>query len=154
MIMKLFISILIPLLVGGIAGFFTSSGVGGWYSVANKPWFNPPNWIFAPVWTARYILMGIALYLIWKSDAAASVKQAAIILFTLQLILNFFWSLIFFKLQQTGWAFAEIIAMWLMILLTIFQFGKISSTAAWLLVPYICWVSFALVLNYSIWKLN
>jgi len=152
--MKLFISILIPLLVGGVAGFFTSSGVEGWYAAANKPWFNPPNWIFAPVWTTLYILMGIALYLVWKSDAAQAVKQTAIILFAVQLTLNFFWSLLFFKLQQPGWALAEIIAMWLMILLTIFAFGKISSTAAWLMVPYICWVSFASVLNYAIWKLN
>ncbi len=140
--------------MGGVAGFFTSSGVEGWYALANKPWFNPPNWIFAPVWTTLYILMGIALYLVWKSDAARSVKQTAVILFAVQLTLNFFWSLIFFKLQQPGWALAEIIAMWVMILLTIFAFGKISSTAAWLLVPYICWVSFASVLNYAIWKLN
>ncbi|GAB2816948.1 TspO/MBR family protein [Ferruginibacter profundus] len=152
--MKLFIAILIPLLVGGISGYFTASGVEGWYAAANKPWFNPPNWIFAPVWTALYILMGIALYLVWKTETIGTVKQTAIILFAVQLTLNFFWSLIFFKLQQPGWAFAEIIAMWVMILLTILWFGKISSTAAWLLVPYICWVSFASVLNYAIWKLN
>ena len=153
--MKLFISILIPLLVGGISGYFTSSGVEGWYAAANKPWFNPPNWIFAPVWTALYIMMGIALYLVWRTETiSSSVKQTAVILFTVQLTLNFFWSLIFFKLQQPGWAFAEIITMWLAILFTIIWFGKISSTAAWLLVPYICWVSFASVLNYAIWKLN
>jgi translocator protein len=152
--MKLFIAILIPLLVGGTASFFTASGVDGWYAVANKPWFNPPNWIFAPVWTTLYIMIGIALFLVWKSDADKSIKQTAIILFAVQLTLNFFWSFIFFKMQQPGWAFAEIIVMWLMILLTIIWFGKISSTAAWLLVPYICWVSFASVLNYAIWKLN
>lgn len=152
--MKLFISILIPLLVGAIAGYFTTSGVNGWYAVANKPWFNPPNWIFAPVWTSLYILMGIALFLVWRSDADKTIKQTAIVLFAVQLTLNFFWSFIFFKLQQPGWAFAEIILMWVMILLTILWFGKISSTAAWLLVPYICWVSFASVLNYSIWRLN
>ena len=152
--MKLFISILIPLLVGAISGFFTTSGVNGWFALANKPWFNPPNWIFAPVWTTLYVLMGIALFLVWKADADKSIKQTAIILFTLQLALNFFWSIIFFKLQQPGWAFVEIILMWLMILLTILWFGKINATAAWLLVPYICWVSFASVLNYSIWKLN
>ena len=152
--MKLFISILIPLLVGAISGFFTSSGVNGWFALANKPWFNPPNWIFAPVWTTLYVLMGIALFLVWKADADKSIKQTAIILFTLQLTLNFFWSIIFFKLQQPGWAFAEIILMWLMILLTILWFVKINAIAAWLLVPYICWVSFASVLNYSIWKLN
>ncbi len=153
--MKLFISILIPLLVGGIAGYFTSSGVEGWYATANKPWFNPPNWIFAPVWTVLYVMMGIALYLVWRTETiSSSVKQTAIFLFVLQLTLNFFWSLIFFKLQQPGWAFAEIIVMWLAILFTILWFGKISSTAAWILVPYICWVSFASVLNYAIWKLN
>ncbi|MBK6634550.1 MAG: tryptophan-rich sensory protein [Chitinophagaceae bacterium] len=152
--MKLFISILVPLLVGAVAGLFTSSGVNGWYAVANKPWFNPPNWIFAPVWTLLYILMGIAFFLVWKASADKNVKQTAMILFSIQLILNFFWSFIFFKLQQPGWAFAEIILMWVMILLTILWFGKISAMAAWLLVPYICWVSFATVLNYSIWKLN
>jgi len=152
--MKLFISILIPLLVGAVAGLFTSSGVNGWYALANKPWFNPPNWIFAPVWTLLYILMGIAFFLVWKASADKNVKQTAMILFSIQLVINFFWSFIFFKLQQPGWAFAEIIFMWVMILLTIIWFGKVSATAAWLLVPYICWVSFASVLNYSIWKLN
>lgn len=152
--MKLIISILVPLLVGAISGFFTTSGVNGWYAVANKPWFNPPNWIFAPVWTTLYVLMGIALFLVWRSDADKAIKQTAIALFAIQLTLNFFWSIIFFKLQQPGWAFAEIILMWVTILLTILWFGKISSTAAWLLVPYICWVSFASVLNYSIWQLN
>lgn len=152
--MKLFLSILIPLLVGGISGFFTSSGVQGWYAVANKPWFNPPNWIFAPVWTALYILMGGAAFLIWRAAADHTVKQTALILFVVQLTLNFFWSLIFFKLQQPGWALVEIAAMWLAILFTILWFGKISSAAAWLMVPYISWVSFASVLNYAIWKLN
>jgi translocator protein len=152
--MKLFISILIPVLVGAISGFFTQSGVDGWYAAASKPSFNPPNWIFAPVWTTLYILMGIALFLVWRADADKTVKQTAIILFTVQLTLNFFWSIIFFKLQQPGWAFAEIILMWVMILFTILWFGKISSTAAWLLVPYISWVSFASVLNYCIWRLN
>jgi translocator protein len=152
---KLFIAVVVPLLVGGLSGFFTTGGVNGWYAAANKPSFNPPNWIFAPVWTTLYILMGIALYLVWKSThAITAVKQTAIILFVVQLMLNFFWSIIFFKLQLTGWALVEIIAMWVAILLTILWFRKISSTAAWLLVPYICWVSFATVLNYSIWRLN
>jgi tryptophan-rich sensory protein len=152
--MKLLISILIPVLVGAISGFFTMSGVNGWYAVANKPWFNPPNWIFAPVWTTLYVLMGIALFLVWRSDADKAIKQTAIALFAIQLTLNFFWSIIFFKLQQPGWAFSEIILMWVMILLTILWFGKISSPAAWLLVPYISWVSFASVLNYYVWRLN
>ena len=152
--MKLIISILIPLVVGSVAGYFTTAGVNGWYAAAAKPSFNPPNWIFAPVWTTLYILMGIALYLVWKHEADKEVKQTALILFAVQLTLNFFWSFIFFSLQQTGWAMAEIMVMWVAILFTILWFGKISPAAAWLLVPYICWVSFATVLNYSIWKLN
>jgi translocator protein len=152
--MKLIISILLPLLTGAIAGFFTTSGVNGWYANAFKPSFNPPNWIFAPVWTTLYILMGIALYLVWRAAAGKTVKQTALTFFAVQLLLNFFWSFLFFSLQQTGWALVEIMLMWVFILLTIIWFGKISSTAAWLLVPYICWVSFATVLNYSIWKLN
>ena len=152
--MKLFISILIPLLVGSIAGFFTTAGVNGWYAVANKPSFNPPNWLFAPVWTALYIMMGIALYLVWKTETKNAVRQTALILFGVQLALNFLWSFIFFYAKQPGWAFADIIAMWIVILLTIIWFGKISRTAAWLLVPYIFWVSFASLLNFYIWKHN
>jgi len=152
--MKLIISIALPLLVGGIAGFFTNTGVDGWYAVANKPSFNPPNWIFAPVWTSLYILMGIALYLVWKDDTGKPAKQTALLLFGVQLLLNFAWSFIFFYAAAPGWALVEIIIMWVAILLTILWFGKISSLAAWLLVPYICWVSFATVLNFYIWKLN
>lgn len=152
--MKLFISILIPLLVGGIAAFFTISGVNGWYAVANKPSFNPPNWLFTPVWTTLYIMMGIALYLVWKTEAEKAVKQTAVILFAVQLTLNFLWPFIFFYAKQPGWAFADIIVMWLAILFTIICFGKISSTAAWLLVPYIFWVSFASLLNFYICQHN
>ena len=152
--LKLFISVGIPLLVGGLGGFFTSSAVNGWYVLANKPSFNPPNWIFAPVWTLLYLLMGIALYLVWKSEANKGLKRQAIGLFAIQLVLNFSWSIIFFYAHQPGWAFVEIIALWAMILLTILWFGKISPAAAWLLVPYISWVSFASLLNFAIWILN
>ena len=152
--MKLIIAILIPVLIGGLSGYFTTAGVNGWYEAANMPWFNPPNWIFAPVWTTLYVLMGIALYLVWTGEGAADIKRTAIILFAVQLVLNFAWSLIFFKLQQPGWALVEVILMWIAILFTILWFGKISPAAAWLLVPYISWVSFASVLNFYIWKLN
>lgn len=152
--MKLFISILIPLLVGGIATFFTTSGVNGWYAMANKPSFNPPNWLFAPVWTALYIMMGIALFLVWKSEGDKAIKQTAFILFAVQLLLNFLWSFIFFYAKQPGWAFVDIIAMWIAILLTIIWFTKISITASWLLVPYIFWVTFASLLNFYIWRHN
>jgi tryptophan-rich sensory protein len=153
-ILKLIISIAIPVAVGATSGFFTISGVESWYQTINKPSWNPPSWIFGPVWTTLYVMMGIALFLVWKSDASEGVKKTAISLFAVQLILNFFWSFIFFNQQQPGWALVEIIAMWVFILLTIFAFAKVSKPAAWLLVPYISWVSFATILNYTIWELN
>jgi tryptophan-rich sensory protein len=151
---KFIIAIAIPLAVGFNSGFFTVTGTGSWYQTINKPSWNPPNWIFGPVWTMLYILMGIALFLVWKSGVQSPLKKAAITFFTIQMTLNFFWSLIFFNQHQIGWAFAEIIALWLMILLTIFAFARVNNTAAWLLVPYISWVSFAAILNYTIWNLN
>lgn len=153
-LLKFIIAVTIPLVVGAIAGFFTSSSVNGWFTTLNKPSFNPPNWLFAPVWTMLYIMMGIALFLTWKSKAELLTKKTAITLFFVQLAFNFLWSFIFFYAQQPGWALVDIIILWLMIVCTIFYFGKISAAAAWLLVPYICWVSFATILNYSIWKLN
>lgn len=152
--LRLVISIAIPLAVGATAGLFTATGVDSWFQTISKPTWNPPNWIFGPVWTTLYVLMGIALFLVWKSDTNTKWKKTAISLFALQLLLNFFWSFIFFNQQQPGWAFVEIIIMWVFILLTIFAFARVNHTAAWLLVPYISWVSFAMILNYSIWKLN
>jgi len=153
-ISKLIIAVAIPVAVGATSGFFTVTGAGSWYQSINKPSWNPPGWIFGPVWTTLYLLMGIALYLVWKSETSSDLKKTAITLFSIQLILNFFWSIIFFNQQQIGWALVEIIMMWIAILFTIFSFAKISNIAAWLLVPYISWVSFATILNYTIWKLN
>ncbi|HMT74632.1 MAG TPA: tryptophan-rich sensory protein [Chitinophagaceae bacterium] len=152
--LKLIIAVALPLVVGGLSGFFTVTGVESWYQTINKPSWNPPNWIFGPVWTTLYILMGISLFLVWKDDAAGSVKKYALLLFAAQLLLNFFWSFIFFSQQQPGWAFAEIVLLWLLIVLTIFAFARINNLAAWLLVPYISWVSFAAILNFTIWQLN
>ena len=151
---KLLISIALPLLVGFSSSYFTITGVGSWYTTIQKPSWNPPNWVFGPVWTALYVLMGIALYQVWRSETAAPVKNLALVLFVAQLVLNFFWSFIFFNLHQPGWAFAEIVALWLLIIATIFAFARVNNTAAWLLVPYVSWVSFAGVLNYAIWSLN
>lgn len=153
-IVKAIIAIAIPLMVGATSGFFTISGVESWYQTIQKPSWNPPNWIFGPVWTTLYVMMGIALFLVWKEDTSEELKKIAIGLFAVQLTLNFFWSFIFFNQQQPGWALVEIIAMWFFILLTIFAFAQVNKTAAWLLVPYISWVSFASILNYTIWQLN
>lgn len=150
---KLIISILACLAVGGISGYVTASEIPGWYATLQKPSFNPPNWLFGPVWTLLYIMMGIAFWLVWKSDAS-DLKQKAMLLFALQLTLNFFWSILFFSFHQTGWAMVEIALLWVFILLCIVSFYPISAIAAYLLVPYLCWVSFASLLNFYIWKLN
>jgi tryptophan-rich sensory protein len=152
--MKLIISILVPLAVGMLSGYLTHDGVTGWYVTAEKPGFNPPNWVFAPVWIVLYISMGIALYLVWKSNAEARVKKMAVLAFAVQLALNFCWSFIFFKMQEPGWALVEIIALWSAIVWMIVVFTRARSVTGWMLAPYLLWVSFAVLLNYNIWELN
>ena len=149
---KIIVCVLICTSLGFLSGFSTADSISNWFQYVKKPSWNPPNWLFAPVWTALYILMGISVALIWHSKATN--KSQAIWLFVIQFILNLCWSLIFFNLHQTGWAFVEIIVMLIFIVLTIISFYKIDKTAAYLLLPYICWVSFATVLNGSIWFLN
>ena len=152
--MKLVISILLPLLVAFGGSLFTETGEGSWYRSIEKPSWNPPGWVFAPVWTTLYVMMGVGFYLVWKSTLQGNRKQSAMVLWTMQLMVNFFWSFIFFSQQQIGWAMVEIICLWILILPTIFAFAKVNKLAAWLLVPYISWVSFAALLNYTIWVLN
>ncbi len=153
-IIKFIVAVALPLAVGAFAGSFTATSVKGWYATINKPSFNPPNWIFAPVWTALYIMMGIAFYIVWIKVETHKIKTKAIIFYFIQLVLNFCWSIIFFYAAEPGWAFLEIVLLWIMIAVTINKFAKISKPAAWLLVPYIAWVSFAAVLNFAIWRLN
>ncbi|MDZ4071182.1 MAG: TspO/MBR family protein [Sediminibacterium sp.] len=150
---KLISSIALCVLLGSVGGLVTVNEIPNWYATLNKPSFNPPNWLFGPVWTTLYVLMGISVYLIWKQPVSKE-RNKALQLFILQFILNFCWSFIFFGLHATGWALIEMIALWILILLSILYFAKHSKTAAWLLVPYISWVSFALLLNAAIWKLN
>lgn len=151
---KLVICILICEGTGIISGFIGSARDNVWFDNLQKPSWNPPNYIFAPVWTTLFLLMAIALWLVWKSNAPEPQKKRAEWLFALQLFLNFWWSVLFFRLESPSLAFADILLMIVIIITTIFQFAKISKTAAWLLVPYISWVSFASLLNYEIWKLN
>jgi tryptophan-rich sensory protein len=152
-IYKLIIALLIPLTAGGIGSFFTASSVRDWYLTLEKPMLNPPSWVFGPVWTALFLLMGYALYLVW-TDESGKRKRLAYWVFGIQVALNLLWSIIFFGLQSPGGALIEIVFLWLAILATIILFAKFSRLAAWLLVPYILWVSFASYLNYSIWMLN
>ena len=151
---QLIISLALPLMVGALASFFTVASVKGWYATIQKPSFNPPNSIFGPVWSLLYVMMGIAFYLIWIKKTESKLKTTAILFYCIQLALNFCWSLIFFYGQQPGWALVDIVLLWIMIAGTIYYFSKISKAAAWMLVPYILWVSFATALNFAIWKLN
>lgn len=147
-------SIFICLGAGMIGSLFTSSSIDTWYATLEKPTFNPPSWLFAPVWTALYFLMGISLFLILRQDLEKGKIKLAISFFGLQLILNALWSFLFFGLQNPFLAFIEITILWIAILITILTFYKIKKVASTLLVPYIMWVTFATILNYFIWRLN
>lgn len=146
--------IIISELAGVIGSLFTTPSIAGWYAGIIKPELNPPAWVFGPVWTTLFVLMGIAAFLVWRKGYGRKDVKIALGLFYGQLILNTLWSIIFFGLHSPGGAFIEIIFLWLAILATIIAFAKISRPAAWLLLPYILWVSFAAYLNYSIWILN
>jgi translocator protein len=139
--------------IGAFGGIATASGVNDWYITAAKPSFNPPNYIFGPVWSFLYLLMGVSFYLILKTPKT-TYRNQAIFIFLLQLALNFLWSFIFFKFQLLGIAFFEILLLWSSILGMILIFKRINKTAANLQIPYLLWVSFATVLNGSIWFLN
>ncbi len=152
-ILKFIGSIVICELAGIIGSVFTVSAIPTWYRTLQKPSFNPPSWVFGPVWTTLYFLMGIALFLICKRESTPETKRA-IKTFSLQLSLNALWSIVFFGLKDIRLAFITIIALWIAILVTLIQFSKISKTAGALLVPYILWVTFASVLNYSLMVLN
>lgn len=148
---KLIISIAVCELAGFIGSIFTTPAIPKWYANLPKPAFSPPSWIFAPVWITLYALMGIAAFLVWKKGPARKDIKIALVIFMLQLALNTLWSIIFFGARNPGVAFLDIILLWLAILSTIYAFSKISRSAAWLLAPYIIWVSFAAYLNFMIW---
>jgi len=151
---KLIFSIFICLFAGFIGSYFTTPAIPTWFATLQKPSFAPPNWVFAPVWTSLYILMGISLFLVWQKGLENKTVKAAIYLFAGQLVLNALWSFVFFGLRSPLLGLIEIIILWIAILATILSFMKISRTAAYLLIPYILWVSFASIVNFSIWSLN
>lgn len=152
---KICISVAVCVLVGFLSGFATQSSVKTWFLTLEKPFFNPPSWLFAPVWTLLYIMMGIAFGLIWSSDFKdKQIVKKAMIIFGIQLALNALWSILFFGLCNPFLALIEIVLLWLFILETIKVFKPINNLASQLLYPYLVWVSFATVLNASIWWLN
>jgi benzodiazapine receptor len=139
---------------GVLGSFFTSPQIATWYQTLRFPSFAPPSWVFAPVWITLYFLMGVALFLILKEGQSGVPVQGAVLVFAVQLALNALWSYLFFGLQSPLFGLVEIIILWAAILFTIREFYRISRPAAYLLLPYIIWVSIAAVLNYSIWVLN
>lgn len=153
--LKIAIMVIVCLAVGYLSGIVTRESVTTWFATIEKPSFNPPNWVFQPVWTALYIMMGIAAGLVWQqSDTKKEEVRTALIFFFVQLALNALWSLLFFGLKNPLLALIEIIVLWLMIYETYIKFGKLHKTAGYLFIPYLLWVGFATLLNGAIWWLN
>ena len=150
--LRLIISILLPQVTGALGALVTISYVGSWYQTINKPSFTPPSWVFGLAWTTLYLLMGIALFLIWKSNHP--LKKQALWLFGIQLFLNGIWSPAFFGLESPILGLVIIVPLWIMIVVCIKVFFQVNKTASYLMVPYLLWVSFATALNASIWYLN
>jgi len=146
--------ILVCQLAGILGAVFTVTGESAWYQNLDKPIFNPPSWVFAPVWTLLYTLMGIAVYLVWKRGWHRYVVKKALAYFAVQLVLNARWTPIFYGAHQVGLALIVIGLLWVAILATMLLFYQRSKLACWLLLPYLLWVTFATVLNASIWVLN
>ena len=153
-IVKIIIAILVCQLAGVIGSIFTMSSIPTWYATLQKPSFSPPNWLFGPVWTTLFTLMGISLYLVWDRISRSKETKKPLVIFGVQLVLNIFWSVLFFGLKSSFYAFIEIIILWLAIAFNIFKFYKISKNAGLLLIPYLLWVTVATILNFYIWMLN
>jgi len=150
---KLAIAIVICQMAGVIGSIFTTPSIGTWYASLNKPWFTPPNFVFAPVWITLYTLMGISLYWVWQKGPGKEVRSA-LLAFSGQLVINSVWSIVFFGLESPFYALILIVFMWFLILLTIYKFYKLDKKAGLILVPYIAWVTIATFLNYYVWILN
>jgi len=143
--------ILLCVTTGMIGGLVTAPSIESWYRTIAKPSWTPPDWLFGPVWTVLFIMMGVAAWLVWKTrDRLAP----AMILFGLQLALNLGWSLLFFGARSPGLALIEVVFLWGAVLLTMLAFFGRQRTAGWLFVPYLAWVSFAAILNFAIWWMN
>lgn len=141
-------------MAGAIGSVFTMASVSSWYMFLLKPELSPPSWVFGPVWTLLYILMGIALFLVWRKGTNAPGVKAGVTVFLIQLVLNALWSFLFFGARELQFAFMEIVLLWLLIITTMVAFYRVSRTATWLLLPYLLWVTFAGYLNYMILVLN
>jgi tryptophan-rich sensory protein len=153
-VLRLVVSVVVCQLAGGLGAIFTTPAIPTWYASLEKPAFQPPNWLFFPVWTTLYTLMGIAAFLVWRKGLGQRQVRVALGIFAIQLVLNTAWTIIFFGLYSLFGAVIAIVFLWIAILINIVTFWRISKVAGALLIPYILWVSFAGILNYSVWMLN
>ncbi|MFB6200646.1 MAG: TspO/MBR family protein [Halorhabdus sp.] len=154
-LLTLALAVLVVEVVGASGAVFTALGMNGWYEALQRPALAPPNWVFGPVWTALFALVGVAVWLVWRrADAAPGAADAALGVFAVHFAFNLGWSAVFFGLQETGWGLVVIAVLWLLIVATIRAFDRVDRRAALLLVPYLTWVSFAAYLNYRFWVLN
>jgi len=148
------VCLVLPLTVGMLGGLFTDAGPGSWYASLRKPGFTPPGWVFGPVWAVLYVLMGVAAFLVWRKGAAHRAVRSALVLFAVQLALNGLWSPAFFGLRSLAAGMVVIVLLWVVLVATVVRFWRVSAAAGELLLPYLFWVSFALVLNAFLWAMN
>ena len=151
---KLILSIILIEMTGSLGTIATIPAIPGWYASLVKPFFSPPSWVFGPVWISLFFLMGFALYLVWQEGFIKRPGKNAVYVFIIQMILNVLWSFLFFGLQNPLSGLIEIVILWVAILITILKFYKVSRLAAYMLIPYICWVTIATILNLGVWLLN
>ncbi|MGB9175611.1 MAG: TspO/MBR family protein [Methanoregula sp.] len=151
---KLAAAILLCVIVGSLGSLVTTTGSGSWYSTLQKPFFAPPNWLFAPMWLTLFVLMGIALYLVWESGTERRDVQVALGIFGVQFLLNVIWSFLFFGLESPLLGLIDILLLWVMIVATILAFYRVKKSAAYLLIPYLAWVTIAAALNGAIYFMN
>ena len=147
-------SVALTLVAAAVGGIITASPVQTWYQTIQRPPWNPPDWLFGPVWTILYLMMAVALWRVWRLGWGESGVRVAVVLFLIQLILNVLWSFVFFGLRQPGWGFLEIVVLWGFILATLITFYRLERLAGLLLIPYLAWVTFAGILNGVVWRLN
>jgi len=153
-LVALIIALAAPLVIGGLSSISTISSIPTWYRGLSKPPWNPPDWAFGPAWTALYILMGVASWLVWRYGWDNRSVRVALRVFAVQLLLNGIWSVLFFGLRSPGIALVEIGVLWCMILATVVLFARRDLLAGAILVPYLLWVTFASALNWEVWSLN
>jgi benzodiazapine receptor len=153
-VLKLVVSLVACQCAGLVGSIFTTPAIPTWYATLEKPFFTPPNWLFAPAWVTLYVLMAVAAFLVWRKGLSEEGVKPALVIFLVQLVINAFWSVAFFGLKSPVAGVVVIVVLWIAILFTILKFFRLSAAAGSLLLPYILWVSFAAALNISLWILN